>query len=509
MKLDLSKVKKVSGDKESSTFQHPDGHSFKIAHKGVSALQRKQIEKMPIAKMAEGGEPTPMPQAGPSIPEQEKDNSKPQYPYGAPEGSEDNQQPKSQDQAMLDRPNVEQEQQPVQASQQPQSMAQNAYDSSQLTNSAYNLGLQGIGEQGANSANLSQKNAEVIQKDLADREQFNKTSQAALDALTQQRQHLMSDYAADHINPSHYLENMGAGQKIATGIGLLLGGFSTPFTGQGNPAMDMLQKQIDRDINAQISRKDQQKTLIGANEAALHDHIMAVNQTRVNMNDIMAHKIELEAAKIGTPQAIATAKIASSKFALDNAGLIQSNAMRAAALNGASNGMDPSKLVPILVPKEHQAKAFGEIEAAEDTKRMAGSIMKSFDEAAKDNTVMKTGGGFLRTPPSVYSLHQAMQPTFKDLEGTVRQAAMDNTFKNITPMPGDVDSTISTKRKALEDYLKSKLSAPTARGYGIDLSRYNSTAPMQSQNPNEGKIAVNSSGDKLILKGGKWIPYGK
>lgn len=138
---------------------------------------------------------------------------------------------------------------------------------------------------------------------------------------------------------------------------------------------------------------------------------------------------------------------------------------------------DPAKLVPGMVPKEHQAKAFGEIDAAENTKRMASEIMKSFDSATQENTALKTGFGILRTPASVMALHQALQPTFKDLEGTVRQAAMDNTFKNVTPAPGDTEQTIATKRAALKEYLQSKASAPVARAYGIDLAQYDSTAP--------------------------------
>ncbi len=145
------------------------------------------------------------------------------------------------------------------------------------------------------------------------------------------------------------------------------------------------------------------------------------------------------------------------------------------ALAGQTN--DPAKLVPSMVPKEHQAQALKEIEAAENTRNMSQSIMDSFDQAAKDVSGAGRATSLVKTPRSAMALHQAMQPTFKDLEGTVRQAAMDNTFKNITPDAADTDADRATKRAALSDYLKSKLSAPTARAYGVDLSKYNSTAP--------------------------------
>jgi hypothetical protein len=76
-------------------------------------------------------------------------------------------------------------------------------------------------------------------------------------------------------------------------------------------------------------------------------------------------------------------------------------------------------------------------------------------------------------------LHQALQPTFKDLEGTVRQAAMDNTFKNLTPAAGDTDATIAQKRQGLIQYLQSKASAPRAKSFGRDSDKFQSTSPIK------------------------------
>jgi hypothetical protein len=147
------------------------------------------------------------------------------------------------------------------------------------------------------------------------------------------------------------------------------------------------------------------------------------------------------------------------------------------------NSIDPAKLVPRYVPKEHQAAALKEIDSAQNTRNMSASIMDAFDQAVKDTSGLGaiTSGmgmpGVGKTPRSVEALHQAMQPTFKDLEGTVRQAAMDNTFKNISPMGLDNAKDIATRRAALEDYLQSKSASPTNSAWGIDLSKYDSTSP--------------------------------
>ena len=58
--LNLSKMKKISSDGQSSVFQHPEGHTIRILHSALPALQRKQLEKLPVhqnkpLEMAHGG----------------------------------------------------------------------------------------------------------------------------------------------------------------------------------------------------------------------------------------------------------------------------------------------------------------------------------------------------------------------------------------------------------------------------------------------------------------------
>ena len=69
-----------------------------------------------------------------------------------------------------------------------------------------------------------------------------------------------------------------------------------------------------------------------------------------------------------------------------------------------------------------------------------------------------------------------MLPNFKSIDGTVRQAAMDESFRNLTPQFGDSKKTIQTKRKAMLDWMQSEQAAPTAKAFGIDLSKYKNTS---------------------------------
>lgn len=58
------------------------------------------------------------------------------------------------------------------------------------------------------------------------------------------------------IKPNDYIDSLGISGKIMTGIGMVLSGFGSGLTGQPNMAYDYLNKQIDRNIQAQQKTYD-------------------------------------------------------------------------------------------------------------------------------------------------------------------------------------------------------------------------------------------------------------
>lgn len=58
-------------------------------------------------------------------------------------------------------------------------------------------------------------------------------------------------YSKATIDPERYVKNLGVSGKISTGIGLVLSGMGSGLTGQPNMAMQVLQNNINRDIDAQ------------------------------------------------------------------------------------------------------------------------------------------------------------------------------------------------------------------------------------------------------------------
>lgn len=519
LSLNLKDAKKVSGDNTHSIFHLPSGHQIKIAHQALPAIQRKAIEKMPI-HAAEGVDlnsaidqdvndgqaaaiddsPKPEPTMADKINNNEYDplGLMPEKAAANPETSQP--EPTKPEQ-------IQPEASPVASA--PTEQKAEATD---LISKAYNQGQLGIQQARDVEQKSAESNAKIEKDNIKAMQDLNTASQQNFKDFQAQQISFINDLKNNHINPDHYRESMSAGKKVRTAIGLALGGFSSGFSGGNNPAMDFLNKQIDRDIESQKANIDNKRTLYAANRALYGDQVMAENATRAQMNDINIHEMRLAADQLGTPLAIAKYNQNAAAYTMQNAQLLQQNAMRATALHAEASGgaglKDPSVLVPALVPKEHQQKVFDEIQSAQDTARNTPAILQAFDNAAKNIH----GADFIPGVENVdqKAMHVLLGPTFKDVEGTVRQAAMDNLNHNATPQFGDNANTIKTKREALVGYLTSKSSAPTAKGYGIDLNKYPTTSVQGATGQGQyhvGQVGyVNGHKVKILNSNGDFAP---
>lgn len=178
---------------------------------------------------------------------------------------------------------------------------------------------------------------------------------------------------------------------------------------------------------------------------------------------------------------------------------------------------DPAQLVPYQVPKDHQANALDEIKNAQNIKSLAPKIMSAFQMGTSRNPVVAAQGQ--------REFEGLMNTTVKDTEGTARQAAFDSIHRTMTPSgitatPGEN----ATKARTVQEYLTSKMAAPTAKAYGIDLTKFDSTSPYQIPSQNNSQSGSSGSTTSAtqsasppppansirMSRGGKtkWIPAG-
>jgi hypothetical protein len=235
--------------------------------------------------------------------------------------------------------------------------------------------------------------------------------------------------------------------------------------------MENINKAIEHDIDAQKSNRDNKMNLWKMNREAMKNDLEANLQTRNQLLTVTEAKIKAAAASVGSAEAQAKFVPILNQIQQQKA----ENHLRMGLASGGVSDMDPAKLVPVMVKNpEMQKKVLEEIGRAQNVATNKDRIMKAFDESVKENTAVWALGG-LRTPGSVMALHQLMLPNFKQIDGTVRQAAMDESFHNLTPAPGDTQHKIDQKRQALEQWMTSETAAPTASGFGLPLDKFKST----------------------------------
>ncbi len=186
----------------------------------------------------------------------------------------------------------------------------------------------------------------------------NQTDMAALNYQAQQNawnnqvetQNMIDDMKNSHIDPKAYVNNMSSGQKAGTAIGLLLGGMSGGLLHTGvNPAMDFLNKQIDRDINAQIANRNNKETIFNAMQKQYGNQVDATKMTHAFYLAKLQNDIGIAAAKSGSPIAQARAQQIMGPLQSQLQQIHLEVGMRQAALNGLSTGQNVSAALPFLV----------------------------------------------------------------------------------------------------------------------------------------------------------------
>lgn len=321
MKFDLSKFKKIQEDEHTAVMQHPHGHHVVIAKHILSPAMHAQLKKLPIHKQG-GGEvedsdddqgdggkldieaipETQKPLEIEEIPQEEApglqtaDQGQPGQSsqageLGVPGGvSVDWNAPAPQNTKGLENfslPPAPKGQPPIQVPGQDLSGMQKAMN--EVTGGYY-------GEANARGK-LAQSEGQTAAQTATDLQNLQAKYQANYAELNNHIDEVMKDYANGHIQPNHYVESMDTPRKVSTAIGLILGGMGGGLTRQGNPALDFLNKQIDRDIGAQQQELGKKANILTANFHKFGNLRDATEMTRAMLMGINAAKFQAAGAQ--------------------------------------------------------------------------------------------------------------------------------------------------------------------------------------------------------------------
>lgn len=198
------------------------------------------------------------------------------------------------------------------------------------------------GKRGANQfaqaeAAKGQEEAGALQKGISQQDEL----QGKFSRISQDRDNEYNTFiqaARDQkIDPNHYLNSMSTGQKIGSAIGLIIGGIGSSLRGTSNPAVDFINKQIDRDIEGQRMEMGQKMNLLSANQAHYRDQIAATDATKAIMSGMTADKLRLAAANATGPEAKARALQTASQYDMQAAQLNQQVKMRQFLMQAAQS----------------------------------------------------------------------------------------------------------------------------------------------------------------------------
>lgn len=158
-------------------------------------------------------------------------------------------------------------------------------------------------------ANLQAKKAQ-------EEERIARDADAERTRYREQTDRLATELREKKIDPNRLYGDLGTGERIAFAIMGAIGGlYQASIRSQTNPFLDQLNKNIDRDIAAQVHDIDTKKASLAERSniyaqmrAAHGDSALARAQVKGAMLDAAKMQLEAEAQRIGTPIAQARAE---------------------------------------------------------------------------------------------------------------------------------------------------------------------------------------------------------
>jgi hypothetical protein len=406
--LDFKNFEKVAEDDKTTTLRHPKGHEIRVILKGLRPIEREQIKRL---KLAEGGKVQKFADKG--LVEDQGDDAA--NSSEAPNSSIAPTAP-----AVAPAPT-----QSLQTAQPAKINVPQVPATPNVLNPDGTMNPGAVAQTGQAGIDLGQKvEAEAAKAKAQYDQEYNNEAQR-LKNLEQQHYQEFAKHAqettdamkAGVINPSQYGQSQTDQQRMDTGIGLFLGGMGGQ--GHSNMALDFLNKQIDRNIDAQKENFEHQKTIYGAYKDLYGNQNIATNLAKVAANDLLVHKVDMTAAQLGTPAAAAKAMQLKSAKALENSKLMQDSAVDVKVLPGgggstlggigqpmggttATNAKTSAEKTPDSILGPHAEQRFKDLAYTPKAKENYAAIQHQYNNAVQaDKALAQIDDTFVKLKKNV------------------------------------------------------------------------------------------------------------
>lgn len=331
----------------------------------------------------------------------------------------------------------------------------------------------------------------------AQRQQVEDARQAEANTQYQKVQKAADEAAqAGKIDPNHFWESRSTGQKIMAAIGIALGGIGGGLSGHGgNVAMDVINKAIDRDIDAQkFNASHKQSTfqnqmgIYGMMRQRFGDERQAEAATRMAYLQNVEMQLKDTAAKYQSPEMQAKFNMLAGQLQQRQGALAQqihASAYQQAAMRQLAGGGAGSGAALAVLPKDVQERvvpinggashglAYSEPAATEA--RAVSSAADNVHQIIREMRDLKDQGGKRLLPygtlaGKAQALQSRLIPAINEMAGLKRLSEED--IKNISKQIPDPGSWMSDKTDALLSGLEQSVRDRTESYYRNNLMGY-------------------------------------
>lgn len=210
--------------------------------------------------------------------------------------------------------------------------------STQMAGVQQEFGKPGDKEPGGIQGQIARQEALAHQQQAQTMQDLQSQTQANMLEHDKEIRSAIGDMQSNKINPNAYINNMGTGQKVSTAIGLILGGIGGGITGQENPALKFLQKNIDNDIEAQKANLGQKNNILSAYERLYGDKQTALSMTKALLLGQTEEKLKSEISKRGDQLSQARGQQALGAIQTEYQKALYDASMRKTMMQGMNSG---------------------------------------------------------------------------------------------------------------------------------------------------------------------------
>jgi hypothetical protein len=160
-------------------------------------------------------------------------------------------------------------------------------------------GAQALGAEGAAKAELGSDQSVILKQQQTEALELQNAQLQARAQMNAEIDKQAKDIADQKIDPHRLWNSKSAGQQAASLIGIVLGGIGAGMSGGPNMALQVIDKQIERDINAQTAELGKKENLLSALFRKYGNLEQAQGMARVFKTEAYARELNAVAAQHG------------------------------------------------------------------------------------------------------------------------------------------------------------------------------------------------------------------